>query len=117
MAEVGVQDPARARAFFTPSSEPSLEREEDGWAARPEISGKRGAFGAFRGTAKCKETKRLGVKKLVLGEATDAETAKVDDVLRDERDAASRAAAPEIADPRAAAEHPNGLPWLRFTTE
>jgi len=54
MAEVGVQDPARARAFFTPSSEPSLEREEDVWAIRPEISGNRGAFGAFRGTAKSK---------------------------------------------------------------
>ena len=30
MAEVGVQDPARAWAFFTPSFQPPLEREEDG---------------------------------------------------------------------------------------
>jgi len=47
MAEVGALDPARARASFIPSFQPSLEREEDGWAARPEISGNRGAFGAF----------------------------------------------------------------------
>ncbi len=82
MAEVGVQDPARARSFFTLSFELPLEREEDGWAARPEISGNRGAFGACQGTAKCKEIKHLRVKELVLGEATDAETDVDDAVVR-----------------------------------
>jgi hypothetical protein len=51
-----------------------MEREEDGWAVRPEISGNRGAFGACQGTAKSKEIERLMVKKLDMGEATDAET-------------------------------------------
>jgi hypothetical protein len=116
MAEVGVQDPARARAFFIPSFQPPLEREEDGWAARPEISGNRGAFGAYEGTARCKEIKRLRVKKLVLGEATDAETEVVVADVREEVVAVGRAAERGADAPRPAAQQPGTPPSVRFTT-
>jgi len=57
-------------------------------------------------TAECKDIKGLRVKKLVLGEATDAETDVVVAEVRVEDDAVSRAAVPGIDVPRPAAQQP-----------
>ena len=57
-------------------------------------------------TAECKDIKGLRVKKLVLGEATDAET---DDAVAENRVvevAVSRAAFPGVVEPRPAAQQP-----------
>lgn len=104
---MGALYPARARSSFIASFQPSLEMEEDGWAARTEISGNRGAFGAYKETAKRKEIKRLNVKKLVLGAATDAETnIEAEDAPRGHFSAVCRAAAHGKVETRATAQQP-----------
>ena len=58
-------------------------------------------------TAECKDIKGLRVKKLVLGEATDAETEVIEAVARGIAVAVGRAAAPGEDVPRPAAQQPS----------
>ena len=84
-----------------------------------ETQGKRqkiaGAYGAIqqqpapngrKPTAKCKDIKGLRVKKLVLGEATDAEPHTAVPAARGADEAVGRAAEPGVEAPRTAAQQP-----------
>ena len=57
-------------------------------------------------TAECKDIKGLRVKKLVLGEATDAETEAVEAAVRGDDEAGGRAAVRGVVVPRPAAQQP-----------
>ena len=81
----------------------AMGEEETGKAGRAKKSRRLRRLPA---TAKCKELKSLRVKKLILGEATNAEPNIADAVDRMVEVAAGRAAEPGVVVPRPAAQQP-----------
>ncbi len=81
----------------------AMEEEETGKAGRAKKSRRLRRLAA---TAKCKEVKSLRVKKLILGEATNAEPNTAAAEVRMEAEAVGRAAAPGAEEPRPTAQQP-----------